>query len=304
MRKIKLIFNPMSDRGRSGQKASDLRAIVEEYGGADWVGTEYPTHAADLAAKAGLEGYDTVVALGGDGTVHEVVNGLMRVALPHRPKLSVVPIGSGNDFAYGAGVPMDPAESMKRVFTGTARPIDIGVAHDNNHRTEYWDNSVGIGFDGKINIMSRKIDGLYGFPMYLTAVLRTIATDYESAQMKLTFDDGPTIERNVLMLTLGNGLREGGGFLTTPAAKVDDGQFDYVTVSHMGRVAILGLLPKVMNGTHGADKRVTLGTFRKLRLEADRALPIHTDGELWSPYEVNTRTVEVEIMAGAIQLLT
>lgn len=304
MRKIKLIFNPMSDRGRSGQKASDLRAIVEEYGGADWVGTEYPTHATELAAKAGLDGYDTVVAMGGDGTVHEVLNGLMRVAPSHRPKFAAVPIGSGNDFAFGAGVPLDPAEAMKRAFTGTARPVDIGVARDNNNRTEYWDNSVGIGFDGKINIMSRKIEGLYGFPMYLTAVLRTIATDYESAQMKLWIDDQPVIERNVLMLTLGNGPREGGGFLTTPDAKVDDGRFDYVAVSHMGRIAILGLLPKVMNGTHGKDRKVTLGTFRKLRLEADRALPIHTDGELWSPYEVNTRTVEVEIMSGAIQLLT
>jgi len=304
MRKIKLIFNPMSDRGRSGQKASDLRAIVDEYGGADWVGSEYPTHATELAARAGLDGYDTVVALGGDGTVHEVVNGLMRVAAPHRPKLAVVPIGSGNDFAFGAGVPMDPAEAMKRAFTGATKPVDIGVLHDNNNRTEYWDNSVGIGFDGKINIMSRKITGLYGFPMYLTAVLRTIFQDYESAQMKLWIDDQPVVERNVLMLTLGNGPREGGGFLTTPDAQVGDGHFDYVIVGHMGRIAILGLLPKVMNGTHGSDKRVTISAFRKLRLEADRALPIHTDGELWSPYEVNTRVVEVEIMAGAIQLLT
>ncbi len=304
MGKIKLIFNPMSDRGRSGQKASDLRAIVEEYGGADWVGTEYPIHALDLAAKAGLEGYDTVVALGGDGTIHEVVNGLMRVAPAHRPKLGIVPIGSGNDFAFGAGVSMDPTESMKRVFTGTARAIDIGVARDNNDRVEYWDNAVGIGFDGKINIMSRKIDGLYGFPMYLTAVLRTLFQDYESSHMKLWIDDQPVVERNVLMLTLGNGLREGGGFNTTPAARVDDGVFVYVSIPHVGRLAILGLIPKVMNGTHVRDKRVTVGTFKKLRLEADRALPIHTDGELWSPYEVDTRKVEVEIIPGAIQLLT
>jgi len=303
MRKIKLIFNPMSDRGRSGQKASDLRAVAEEFGGADWVGTEYPAHAMDLAAKAGLEGYDTVVAMGGDGTVHEVINGLMRVAEPHRPKLAVVPIGSGNDFAFGAGLALDGAEAMKRVFTGTPKPIDVGVARDNNGRTEYWDNTLGIGFDGKINIMSRKITGIYGFPMYLTAVLRTIFTDYESAHMKLWIDDQPVVEQQVLMLTLGNGPREGGGFNTTPASKVDDGVFDYVTVPHMGRISILGLLPKVMNGTHGSDKRVKISTFKKLKLESDRALPIHADGELWSPYEVNTRTVEVEMMAGAVQLL-
>ncbi len=303
MRKIKLIFNPMSDRGRAGQKASDLRAIVEEHGGADWVGTEYPAHAVELAAKAGLEGYDTVVALGGDGTTHEVINGLMRIAPPHRPRLGVAPIGSGNDFAFGAGVPLDAAEAMKRVFTGAAKAVDVGVIRDNNQRTEYWDNTVGIGFDGKINIMSRKIEGLYGFPMYLTAVLRTLVQDYESAQMKLWFDAQPVVERNVLMITLGNGPREGGGFLTTPASKMDDGQLDFMTISHMGRLAILGMLPKVMKGTHIYDKRVTVGAFCKLRLEADRALPIHTDGELWAPYEVNTRQVEIEIMPGAIELI-
>jgi diacylglycerol kinase (ATP) len=303
MRKIKLIFNPMSDRGRSGQRASDLRAIVEEYGGAEWVGTEYPNHAVELAAKASLEGYDTVVALGGDGTVHEIINGLMRVSESHRPQLAVVPIGSGNDFAFASGVSLNPPQAMQRVFTGGPKAVDVGVIRDNNGRVEYWDNSVGIGFDAKINIMSRKIRGLYGFPMYLTAVLRTIFQDYESSNARLTFDDGPTAERNVLMLTLGNGPREGGGFITTPAAKVDDGLLDYVMVPHMTRARILGLLPKVMNGTHGSDKTVTISTFRKLRLEADRALPIHTDGELWSPYEVDTRTIEVEILPGAIRLL-
>ena len=304
MSKIKLIFNPMSDRGRSGQKASDLRAIVEEHGGADWVGTEYPMHAGELAARAGLDGYDTVVAMGGDGTVHEVVNGLMRVAPPHRPKLGVVPIGSGNDFAFGAGVSLDPNEAMKRVFTGTTKAVDIGSIRDNNNRLEYWNNTVGTGFDAKVNIMSRKMTSIYGFALYLTATLRTIAQDYESAQEKLIFDDGEPIERSVLMLTLGNGPREGGGFLTTPSSKVDDGTFEYAMIGHMGRAAILQLLPQVMQGTHGKSKRVTMGTFKKLRVEADRALPIHTDGELWSPYEVNTRWFEIEMSPGAVQLLT
>ncbi len=304
MSKIKLIFNPYSDRGRSGQKASDLRAIVEEYGGADWVGTEHPTHATDLAAKAGLEGYDTVVAIGGDGTVHEVINGLMRVAPNHRPKLGIVPIGTGNDFAYAGGVNMDPMQAMARVFKGTARPVDVGTIRDNNNRLEYWNNTVGIGFDGKINIMSRKISGLYGFILYFTATLRTVLQDYESSQMKIWIDDQPMDERGILMFTFGNGPREGGGFLTTPASKVDDGIFDYVSIKHISRISILQLIPKVMNGTHVNDKRVTIGTFKKIRLEADRALPIHTDGELWSPYEVNTRTVEAEMMAGAVQLIT
>lgn len=303
MSKTKLIFNPMSDRGRSGQKASDLRAIVDEFGGADWVGTEYPTHAAELAAKAGLDGYDKVVAMGGDGTVHEVVNGLMRVAPNHRPKLGIVPIGSGNDFAFGAGVPLGPAEAMRRIFTGLPIAVDIGSIRDNNDRLEYWNNTVGTGFDAKVNIMSRKMTNIYGFMLYLIATLRTIAQDYESAQETLVFDDGEPIERNVLMLTLGNGPREGGGFLTTPGSNVSDGTFEYAMIGHVNRAVMFQLLPMVMNGTHGKSKHVTLGSFRKLRVQADRAIPIHTDGELWSPYEVNTRSFEIEIHPGAIQLI-
>src|SRR5260221_4755588 len=89
MHPIELIFNPMADRGRSGQKAADLRAMVEELGGADWRGTEYPGHATEIVAKAADEGYTTVMAMGGDRTVHEVINGLMRIPAERRPRLGM-----------------------------------------------------------------------------------------------------------------------------------------------------------------------------------------------------------------------
>src|SRR5439155_18691748 len=208
MRRIKLIFNPMSDRGRSGRRAADLRTIVDTHGVADWVATQHAGHAVELAARARLEGYDTVVALGGDGTVHEVVNGLMQVGAAERPRLGVVPIGSGNDFAFGAGVSIDVGESIGRIFTGTPRAVDVAVARDDHGRVAHWANTLGIGFDAKVNIMSRTIRGLHGFPMYLVAVFRTLAQDHEPATLRLRFDDGATTERRVSMLTLGNGPRE------------------------------------------------------------------------------------------------
>src|SRR3972149_575227 len=113
-----LILNPNSDRGRSGQRASDLRAIVDEMGGADWRGTEYPAHAVEIAAEAGIKGYKTVVALGGDGTVHEVVNGLMKIDAVPRPRLGIVPLGSGNDFPHAAILKTNPQQAVKRVFGG------------------------------------------------------------------------------------------------------------------------------------------------------------------------------------------
>lgn len=302
MSKIKLIFNPMADRGRSGQSASDLRAIVEEFGGADWSGTEYPNHAAEIAARAGLDGYDRVVAMGGDGTVHEVVNGLMKLAPSHRPKLGVVPIGSGNDFAFGSGVAMDPQQAIRRVFMGDCKRVDVASLEDNHGRKEYVDNSVGIGFDAAVNIQSRKITRLYGFPMYLTATIRTIIENYDAPRMRLEMD-GVAIEENILMITLGNGPREGGGFMTTPHSKMDDGLVDCMWVSPISRPMMFRLLPEVMKGTHLRFKFVHTRPFKTLRLTADRALPIHIDGELFAPYEADVRELNVAVEAGAIELV-
>ena len=103
--KVKLILNPMADLGRAWQTANDLRPIAQEFKGElTWSGTVYPTHAIELAKQAAEEGCDIVVAMGGDGTVHEVMNGLMQVPADKRPVMGIVPIGSGNDFAWMVGV--------------------------------------------------------------------------------------------------------------------------------------------------------------------------------------------------------
>ncbi len=301
MSKRLLIFNPYSDRGRSGQKASDLRSLVDELGGADWRGTDHPAHATTIAAEAALQGYDLIVALGGDGTVHEVVNGLMHIAPDHRPRLGVVPIGSGNDFAYAAGVQFDPAQAVLRAFNGQPRRIDVAMIRDGSGRTEYFNNTCGIGFDAQINIRSRKITYLYGFAMYLTAVLQSIMLNFEAPHMKVTHDGG-TIDQPVTMLTVGNGPREGGGFLTTPAAKLDDGLLDFVCVDKVSQIRMLQLLPKVMNATHVRERDVKILTTTRLSVKADRALPIHIDGELFAPYEADVRQIEITLMPGAIEL--
>jgi YegS/Rv2252/BmrU family lipid kinase len=301
MHKHLLIFNPNSDRGRSGQKASDLRAMVQQLGGADWRGTEYPDHASEIAAQAA--GYDTVVALGGDGTVHEVVNGLMRIPAEQRPRLGVVPIGSGNDFAYAVGTPLDnPQEAVRRAFTGAARAVDVGLIKDGAGRSEYFDNTVGLGFDGAINIRSRAITYLYGFAMYLTAVLQSIILNFEAPRLQVQFDGG-ALDQNIMMMTIGNGPREGGGFMTTPMSQVDDGIFDFLYIHQLSRLRLLQLLPKVMNATHVGEPDVTIRQTTRLVIDSDRALPIHIDGELFAPYEADVRHVEISMHPRAIQVV-
>ncbi len=301
MHKTLLIFNPSSDRGRAGQKASDLRAVIDEMGGADWRGTEYPAHATAIVAEIGRQ-YQTVAALGGDGTVHEVINGLMQIDAAQRPQLGVVPIGSGNDFASGAGLTMNPQEAIRRVFSGAPKPVDVARIQDGSGRVEYFDNTCGIGFDAAVNIRSRKITRLYGFVMYLTATLQTIALNFEAPHMKVTHDGG-TLDQRILMLTVGNGPREGGGFITTPASQMDDGLLDCVYIEPVTQFRMLQLLPKVMNATHIHEPDVKLFSTTRLTLDADRALPIHIDGELFAPYEANVRQVEIEIIPHALRVV-
>ena len=145
-KKVKLILNPMADMGRGWNVARDLRTIVSEHGSVDWSGTVYPGHATELAKQAGEDGYDLVVALGGDGTVHEVVNGLMQVDAEKRPALGVVPIGSGNDFAYANGIPTSANQAMTLALNGEASPIDLAVMVGENGLKAYIDNTIGDRF--------------------------------------------------------------------------------------------------------------------------------------------------------------
>ena len=303
MHPVLLIFNPMADNGRTGQKASDLRAMIDTLGGADWHATQYPAHASEVAAAATEQGYQTVVALGGDGTVHEVINGLMRVAPERRPKLGIVALGSGNDFAHAVGIQTNPQDAMRRVFAGAPRAVDVALIRDGTGRSEYFNNSAGLGFDAAINIRSRKIKRLNGFLMYLAATLQSIALNFEAPHLKVQYDGG-MLDQPVMMLTVGNGMREGGGFVTTPDAKVDDGLLDFIYISQVTQFRMLQLLPRVMNGTHVGQPDVHIKRTTRLVIDSDRALPIHIDGELFAPYEANVRHVEVELLPSAVQVIT
>src|SRR5574342_904793 len=219
-RKVKIILNPMADMGNAYKVANDLRPIIAEYGRADWSGTVYPTHATELAEQTGEQGYDMVIAMGGDGTVHEVVNGLMHIPAEVRPVLGVVPVGSGNDFAHSIGVPMDSPRALAHALKGEPSTVDIGLMTDEHGRKEYFDNTVGVGFDAVVTIRSHKLPVVRGFLMYLTAVIQTIILNHEPARMKLEAD-GERWEQTNLMVTVCNGPREGGGFLVAPEAKID-----------------------------------------------------------------------------------
>ena len=300
--KVKLIINPNADLGRAWRWASDLRPVADEFGGADWTGTVYPTHAIELARQAAEQGYELVIAVGGDGTAHEVINGLMQVPQEQRPRLGVVPMGSGNDFAHAIGMDTRPAFALRQVFTGQPRRIDIGKVEDNLGRTEYWDNTIGIGFDATVTIRSRNFPYLRGFLIYLVAVLQTILLNHEAPRLQVTSDTG-NWDEELLMLVLCNGGREGGGFYISPPANNADGIMDYVSVKRVSRPMMLRLLPEFMRGTHQRFPQVRMGTLQWLKLQADRPLKIHTDGEVFAGFGVDVRQLTIELIPQALEIM-
>lgn len=299
-RKIKIILNPMADMGNAWRAARDLRSITEQHGGIEWSGTVYPGHAIDLAKSS--EGYDMVIAMGGDGTVHEVMNGLMRIPEDKRPILGVVPVGSGNDFAHGIGASTIPTEALKRAINGEPSTVDLGLMTDGEGRKEYFDNTLGIGFGAMVTINSHKLPLLRGFLMYLVSVLQTIIIDHNPIKMQIEVD-GKKFEDNVVYLILCNGPREGGGFRVAPDAKIDDGILNYAMIANVGRAMMFRIVPEVMNGTHGRFKQVTLDTFKKFTLTADRPLYIHADGEIYSGPGTDLRQVSFEILPNALKVV-
>ena len=300
--RVKLIFNPHSDRGRSWDLASSLVPIIEAHGGASWSATEYPKHATELAEAAAHEGFDVIAAIGGDGTVHEVVNGLMRIPESQRPVLAAVPIGSGNDFCNNIGIEPDMEKAMERVFHGEARTIDLGLVRDQDGRTEYWDNTLGIGFDASVTIHSYKITRLQGFMMYLWAVIQTIIGNHDAPRMRI-ITDNEEIDKEVLMFVACNGPREGGGFHVAPDAVPDDGLFHYALIENVSRAMMFRLIPEVMNGTHGRFKQVKLGSFHELELTSEEPVTIHTDGEIFAGFTSQVTGVKISILPGALKVI-
>ena len=299
--KIKLILNPIANHGRSLQQAADLRTLMINHN-ADWSGTEYPGHATELARQAGEQGHDLVVAIGGDGTVHEVVNGLMQLPPETRPALGIVPLGSGNDFAHILSIPADPGEALLSAIKGTPHFLDVGSVRDGEDRLEYFNNTIGMGFDSVVNMHTRKITAIHGFPMYFVALMRTIFRNFAAIDMHVETDQ-ETWDLAALMLALGNGPREGGGFIVTPDAKLDDGLLNYVTIKKISRLMMLRLVPEVMRGTHGRFKDVRMGTCRRMTVTSGQPLYIHCDGEIYAGFGTDVRKVTIEIIPHSISFM-
>ena len=296
-----VILNPAAGRGAAARYRGLVDAEFSREGRAHVVvETARRGHAAELAEAAVRDGWPAVVAAGGDGTVHEVVNGLMRAAGdgPSVP-LGIVGVGSGNDFARLAGVPGDAAEAVRRIAAAEPRAVDVGRVAVGGGGTQWFTNGVGIGLDARVAIEVDRNRRFRGLATYVYALFRVLR-GFQPPRMTVEIDGAPAADGPMTLVTVGNGGRHGGGFWICPDARIDDGVLDVCVCEGLRIPGILRFLPKVMRGTHVGARCVRMHRATRVRVTSPDPLPVHADGEIVAD---SARALDIGILPGRLRVL-
>lgn len=275
-----LILNPKAAKGNA-QKHFDR--IFQNFKHAkfdhDVRYSEYPLHAENIAQEAVKNGYDNIIVAGGDGTLNEVINGILKSN--GDPQLGIIPTGTCNDFIKSAGIPADIQESCNTIVLGNSQEFDVGMAGD-----RYFINAVGVGFDVAVVEDLQKTKHLTSFLVYLSIVLKKI---FRYQGIELSISNGKeNSRRQALMLTIANGKCYGGNFNIAPHADPSDGLLDAILIKNISPFKRLKILSKVFSGNHIKSPYVHAFTTSDLHIKSDDNLMLQIEGELmtWPSKEI------------------
>lgn len=289
-----VVFNPTAGRRRARRRLRRFLAANESV--ATFRPTEYAGHAVELARQAAEEGFSTVAAAGGDGTAHDVANGLLRSG--RDVTFAVVPIGSANDYAHSVARQF----GTNPLTDGRCHAVDAGVVRTPDGSERFFIECIGLGLAGLVTIESRDIAHLQGVPLYGLAAWRALKKAPIPPEIELSWDGGPWEWRSTLMLSLLLGRREG-NFLLAPDALLDDGRFDFTHAGRIGRWEALRLLPRLaICGPPKRHPEIRLGRCVSLGVRSPISLAIHTDGELFCTPEDGVREITVELLPKRLQV--
>ncbi len=290
-----IIVNGAARGGRAAHQASThleaLRATPDVVVHA----TREPGHATELARTAAEEGAGAVVAVGGDGTVYEVVNGLLGAEVDAVPALGLIPAGTGNSFVRDLDL-ADPAAATDAIVRGATRPVDaVRLTHADG--VLHYVNLLSLGFSARAGALTNRRYKPLGAAGYVLAVLQTLLR-HGSYRVRYACDGAPPTDAEVCLLSFCNSRFTGGDMKMAPDAEVDDGKLDVVCVSFMPRRRFLASFPRIFAGTHTRMDEIT--TRRAAVVEFPEQLPLLAmiDGEI-----ATLRLQRLEVVPGALQVL-
>ncbi|HLH21067.1 MAG TPA: diacylglycerol kinase family protein [Chloroflexota bacterium] len=296
------VVNARAGAGRAGARWPALARELGRVGLAfEPAFTEAPGDATRLAAAAARAGR-TVVAVGGDGTINEVVNGLMAGRAPGAPPpvLGVLPSGTAQDFARSAGIPLAPRAAIALLVRAEPRLTDVGRIRFGSGAVRYFANYAGAGFDAMVTVRaqgwSNRWRGALAYVLGFFAVLR----GYENKRFELRPDGGPPLEppRRINMVIVANGGNYAGVLRMAPGASLDDGLLDVVVIGDVGRFELLAYLPLALFGRHLEHPKVATLRVHSVAMSAGEPLPVQSDGEI-----AGELPAEFDVMPGALRLL-
>lgn len=294
-----VIANPASQSGAGAEGAEFVRRTLATYesvtDGFDVRLTSGPKAAIDMAAAA--SSFETVLALGGDGVIHEVVNGLMKIDDDHRPRLGVIPLGSGNDYARTLGmVPNDPDKSLAQILRGTTRRVDLGLVNGT-----YFDETLSFGVDAAIAIdtMERRLaTGAHGTRLFAASGIDVIRREIRRWPFRATIDGEP-IEGSSVIFTIQVGPTYGGGFRICPDAVCDDGLLNICySEGSPSTIEALGILARACVALHTGSRYLRFRTASSIVIDFDGEPPCQTDGERCegSHFEISCTHRAIEVI--------
>lgn len=252
--------------------------------------TNEPQEAIDVARMGVDAGFTHIVAMGGDGTINEVANGLGDGAAT----LAVIPAGKGNDFARMMGIPTDPSHAIDVLEAGVVRSVDLGMVNGNRR----FVNGLGIGIDAQVARDVLQSKRMSGPPAYLGAAIRQVFR-FKAFSALLETDEWSEQSR-WLSVGVANGKYCGGGFKLAPKAEVSDGRLDLAAIGDFPRIERLMRLAQARNGKHLGLRQVRYEQSRKIAISSDEKLVAHMDGE---PYRLPTDRLTIEALPEALSVL-
>ncbi|MFK7847440.1 MAG: diacylglycerol kinase family protein [Rhodothermales bacterium] len=310
--RITCILNPSAGNGRAGKSNLKMKTLLKSAGlDAKVITTKDAIHSKQVAKEAAITS-DIVVAVGGDGTIHQVANGI--ICSESNAVLGIIPFGTGNDFVKMLDIPFHLESAIKILAKGKRKVVDYGTVH---YRTKSDDgacfflNTLGIGFDAEVGHRASSFKVLPGVLAYLAALFKTLrALRYTEAQIILD-DNSENLfyQGRFLLSSVGNGSTSGGLFKLTPNAKINDGWFDVCAIDSISVGRLLLSIPRVLRGTHVNMRQYHAGRAKKVaiqllddafRVTTASGLPVHADGEILAH---DVHRLEVQIVEKGISVI-
>lgn len=296
-----IILNPTSGAGEGKRARSEIERELERRGlRCVVVQTEAAGHAFDLARRAAEEGESLVVAAGGDGTIHDVANGILRANTGAAITLGLLPIGRGNDFVKVVPGTRSRDAAYDTLAAGAPVAIDAGLVEWEGG-SEYFLNAMGTGIDVEVVRQIARTRNLPASLVYIVGLAKAFVR-FQPIPLRIT-EDGRSDARRVMIVAVANGTCVGGSFRVSPGARPDDGRLDVCVVDQVNLAGVLRIVPRIMRGTHAGMPGVHTGTAQSVTIDStdDSPLFFQLDGELREPPGV--RRLRVTVVPSALRVV-